>query len=115
MEASEAVITFGSTMGIESVYWGTSSILLGRSFYEDIEGLYKPNTHEEVCEMVRQDKKKLVQNSEAIKFGYWSLMYGNKFEFFKPESLFKGTFMDQKVKANFFKRLNLKFNRIYSK
>lgn len=112
MEAVDTVVTFGSTIGIESVFWGTPSILLGKTFYEDIEGLYKPNTHEEVCEIIRQDKKNVAQNSDAIKFGYWSLMYGDKFEFFKPESLFKGTFLNKKVKASLLARIILKLNNI---
>lgn len=112
MEAVDTVVTFGSTIGIEAVFWGTPSILLGKTFYEDIEGLYKPNTHEEVCEMLRQDKKNLSQNSNAIKFGYWSLMYGNTFQFFKPESLFKGTFLNKKVKASLLARIILKLNNL---
>ena len=61
--------------------------------------------------MIRQDKKNVVQNSDAIKFGYWSLMYGTKFEFFKPESLFKGTFLNKKVKASLLARIILKVSQ----
>ena len=61
--------------------------------------------------MIRQDKKNVSQNSDAIKFGYWSLMYGNKFEFFKPESLFKGTFLNKKVKASLLARIILKVSQ----
>lgn len=111
MEAVDTVVTFGSTIGIEAVYWKFPSILIGRTYFEDIEGLYKPNTHEEVCKMIRQDKKNVSQNSDAIKFGYWSLMYGNKFEFFKPESLFKGTFLNKKVKASLLARIILKVSQ----
>jgi hypothetical protein len=112
MEIAETVITFGSTIGIEAVYWKTKSILIGRAYYENINGVLNPNTHEEVCEMIRQDNKNVIQNSDAIKFGYWSLMYGNKFEFFKPKSLFKGTFLNKKVKANLFALIKLKLNNI---
>ena len=44
---ADKVLTFGSTVGIEAVFWGTPSIHAGRSFYQDLEGTYNPGSHEE--------------------------------------------------------------------
>lgn len=109
MENVDIVVTFGSTMGIEALYWGTPSILLGRSYFEDIEGIFKPSSHEEACYLLRQPLKRNLNRSNALKYGYWSLMYGVPFEYFLPKSLFKGLFLGTKIKANFYKRLSLKF------
>ena len=38
IDAAEKVVTFRSTVGIEAVYWGKPSILVGPSFYVDLGG-----------------------------------------------------------------------------
>ena len=91
MDACEKVITFGSTMGIESVFWGKTSILIGRSLYEDVEGCYIPKTHDEVIDLINRplDSKP----NDAIKYGYWQVVRGELYKYYQPESLGNGTFM----------------------
>src|SRR5690606_26555992 len=47
IEASDTVITGGSTVGIEAVYWGRPSILLGPSDYDLLGAVHvaESNTH----------------------------------------------------------------------
>jgi hypothetical protein len=114
MESVDIVVTFGSTMGIEALYWGTPSVLLGRAYYEDIPGILKPKSHYEACILLKEKLNKNTYNSkEAIKYGYWSLMYGIPYEYFKPKSLFKGYFKDKKIKASSFHRVLLKLHTLY--
>src|SRR4029077_9202516 len=47
MERAEKVLTFGSTMGIESAYAGRPSILIGRECFEDLGSCYTPRSHAE--------------------------------------------------------------------
>jgi hypothetical protein len=51
-EASSAVITFGSTIGIEAAYWGWNSILMGRAIYEDLDACRRPQDLSEVIEAI---------------------------------------------------------------
>jgi len=104
MQAVEAVISFGSTTGVEALYWGVPSILLGRAYYEGIEGIVIPESHEEAVKVIIS-KKTIAPKFPSIKFGYWSLMYGTKFEYFKPDGLFKGTFLGKEVKPNLLSRI----------
>jgi len=108
MEAVEAVISFGSTMGIEAIYWHKPSILLGRAFYENLDGLIKPGNHPEVVQSIK-NKKETQTGLSAIKYGYWCLTYGTKFELFKPESLFKGTILGKRITASLLPRLRRKY------
>ena len=91
MDACEKVITFGSTMGIESVYWGKPSILAGRSIYEDLGGCYIPNDHEELIDLIN-DQLNPLSNLGALKYGYYQSLAGIPYIYYNPESLFKGKF-----------------------
>lgn len=91
MDACEKVITFGSTMGIESVYWGKPSILAGRSIYEDLGGCYIPNDHEELIDLIN-DQLNPLSNLGALKYGYFQSLAGIPYIYYNPESLFKGKF-----------------------
>ena len=113
MESVDMIVTFGSTMGVEALYWGTPSLLLGEAYYSTIVGLLKPSTHEEACNQISKFKKlntdeKAVNRKNSIKFGYWSLMYGEPFRYFKPSGLFQGNFIDTKIGANLAPRILLK-------
>ena len=48
MDAADKVITFGSTMGIESAYWQKPSISIGFAFYRTLEAVYTPKNTEEL-------------------------------------------------------------------
>jgi hypothetical protein len=113
MEVADLVISFGSTAGAEAVYWGTHTLLLGRAFYEDLEGFLKPQTHEEVCFMIRNIDNYKLNNSGAIKFGYWSMVYGEEFKYFKPNGLFGGKFLGKTLKSDFITRLKLKISNLF--
>lgn len=121
METVDMIVTFGSTMGVEALYWGTPSLLLGEAYYSTIGGLIKPTTHEEACYLITNFEKlntnqKAVNRENSIKFGYWSLMYGEPFRYFKPSGLFKGNFTGKTISANVLSRVLLKcyifFNRL---
>ncbi|MFZ3384850.1 MAG: hypothetical protein WA144_13080 [Candidatus Methanoperedens sp.] len=91
IDACEKVITFGSTVGIESVYWGKPSILAGRSVYEDLEGCYIPKDHEEFIHLIN-DHLNPLSNLGAMKYGYFQSLAGIPYKYYNPDSLFKGKF-----------------------
>ena len=72
MEHSDAIVCFGSTMGIESSYWGKTSILLGPCFYYYDEVAYTPKSKEEVLKLLK-DIPKPLYNDNIIKFGAFVL------------------------------------------
>lgn len=72
MEHSDAIVVFGSTMGIESSYWGKTSILLGPSFYYYDGVAYTPQTRQELLDMLKVIPEPLY-NDNIIKYGAYVL------------------------------------------
>ncbi len=76
IEAVDIVVTFGSTVAIEAVYLGKPSIMLGRHIFEDMGGVIRPPTHEELVAIIRgaiSGKPVDVQpgaKQAAIRFGF---------------------------------------------
>ncbi|WP_367344508.1 hypothetical protein [Methanomethylovorans sp.] len=104
MDACEKVITFGSTMGIESVFWGKPSILIGRAIYEDMKGCYIPRNRREMIALINE-KLEPMEVTGAIKFAYWQKSYGHEYVYYKPESVRHGTFMGIYLKDPHIERL----------
>ncbi len=84
MEAVDLVITFGSTMGVEALFWNKPALSLGRCFYEDLEGIIQPGDHEEVIHYINNIPI-AASNTGAIKYGYWCISFGTKFSYFKAD------------------------------
>src|SRR5690606_6754544 len=74
IRASDIIIVFGSTVGIEAAFMGKKVILLGRAAYEKLNCCYIPKNHEEVIEMLRDENYPFseINTKEAIKYGYWN-------------------------------------------
>lgn len=89
MFACEKVITFGSTIGLETAYWGKPSILAGRAYYENFDCFYKPKTHEELVNFLKQDLKPLPADS-VLKYGFNQMFGGIPYEYFKQTGFKNG-------------------------
>lgn len=76
MRNSEKVLTFGSSMGIESVYWNRPSILLKNSFYKDLGGCYCPETHAELIDNILDSDLPAKNSEPALMYGYYLNTYG---------------------------------------
>ena len=108
MDACEKVITFGSTMGIESVFWEKPSILAGRSFYEDLGGCYIPKDHDELIDLITCHLS-ILPNIGALKYGYWQSVTGMPYDYYSPESIRGGKFVGVYLGNPMLDRLKDKF------
>ncbi len=70
MEASEKVIVFGSTMGIESAYWGKPAILLNCAMYYYADVCYIPKTPNQLFDFI-QDELYPKKNENILKLGLY--------------------------------------------
>lgn len=72
LDACNTAVSFGSTMGIEAIYWGKPSILLGRCVYERFGSVYVPHTHEEAVGLIRTRNLALLPVEGALKIAvFW--------------------------------------------
>ena len=81
----ELIISFGSTIGIEALYLEKPSILISRSFYEDLGGCIRPKSHGELIQLLitYAESKNLPEvdpGKEAVyKYGYYMKFKGESF------------------------------------
>jgi len=95
---ADKVLTFGSTVGIEAVFWGTPSIHAGRSFYQDLGGTYNPSSHEEVIALLKADLTPK-DRTAALVYGYYLNTYGIPFKHFQATGVAAGRFKGQTIFA----------------
>lgn len=70
MAAAEKVIVFGSTMGVESAYWGKPVILLAGALYYDFDLCHTPKTPEGFISMVQSELKPIPSDAFPM-IGYY--------------------------------------------
>ncbi len=78
---SETIITFGSTIGIESTYMGKKSILIGDSLYKRLDCTHAPNSFEELIEQIQNPKLDRKSKKSTFKYGFYILNNGIGFKF----------------------------------
>ena len=96
LKAADQVVTFGSSVGIEAVFWRRPSILLGPCFYQELGGTYSPQTFAELTELVSSSLGTL-DSTGAYMYGFWMQTHGIPFKYFEPDGLFHGRFKGEVV------------------
>ena len=94
--AADTVVTFGSTVGIEAVFWGKPSVLAGQSMYRNLGATYNPASHEELVEMVKaplppKDKE------GALMYGYFMRTFGLPYRYVTATEVYAGKFKGRLV------------------
>jgi hypothetical protein len=104
MRNCEKVLTFGSSMGAESTYWGKPSILLNRAFYEDEDCVYEPRSHQEAVKLISFVNLKPKNSNNCMRYFYYSSFFGLRFKYFvfRDNQLF---FKGKKIKVSFFYKI----------
>lgn len=71
MQACDRVITFGSTMGVESAYAGKTSMVMRPCFYYYLHVNFVPKTKEEVLDFVYGKIPYTPDKEDALKYSYY--------------------------------------------
>lgn len=98
IRASDTIVTFGSSVGSEAVYWGKPSVLLGPCFYENLGGVYRAKTHEQTIELLKQTLEPQ-EKTGALKYGFWLQTRGYPHQYFRSNGLFDGQFKGETIYA----------------
>lgn len=96
--ASDTVATFGSTIGIEAVYWDRPSVLLGPGFYKGLGGTYQPTTHQGAFDLLSRPLSPQSKQG-AMMYGFWQQTNGIPFRYVQTTGLFEGQFKSQTLYA----------------
>ena len=98
LDAADQVITFGSTVGIEATFWGKPSILAGRAFFEDSDAVYRADSHGDLMDLIGSAVEPRPE-IDAIKYGYYTKIFGEDFKYWSAEGFSNGTFRGKSVKC----------------
>jgi hypothetical protein len=80
MDACDRVLTFGSTMGIESSFFGKPSIVAGQVPYAHLGSVYVPETHDAVIDLLNDAELPPLDRLGALQFGYYMVARDRPFE-----------------------------------
>ena len=86
------IITYGSTMTIEAVFWGKPSLLLSNYELSNFKGPIIPTTFDEIINLCFINKLKKPDRTDAIKLGYYFSTYGRKYKYYKAVDYLNGYF-----------------------
>lgn len=93
LDASDKVVSFGSTMGLEATYWGKPSILIGDAYWRTLDVAYEPQTLQELFELLTTDELAAKPFKNALQCGLREITSGIKTKYYIPESPWTGKFM----------------------
>lgn len=99
IEASDVVVTFGSTIGAEAIYWGKPSVLVGRAVWEDL-GAYRPRSPDEVMRMIGDPALASGGKRDILRYGYFQRTWSVPFERFEQTSFRTLTFGGEVVRPS---------------
>lgn len=97
MRHCEKVLTFGSTAGVEAVFWGKPSVLAGMSFYRELGVACCPTTHNELIDLLLA-KLPTPHREPALKYGFYQATIGEPYQHFQPKAWFRGKFRGHRVR-----------------
>lgn len=108
LDSADKIISFGSTIGVEAVYWSKPVILLNQSFYSLFDICYIPSSKEDLKKMII-NKLELKDRLPAIKYGFF-VMNNEKAE---PINNFSTKCTIIKGKYFFFKFKPIRYSTVY--
>ena len=120
LKSCDVTVSFGSSVGIEAVYWDRPSVLLGPCLYQNLPGPVRSNSHQQTIELLSSNLPASTDKSGALRYGHWFQTRGFPHKYYVAESLFEGKFKDQVVYArpprrNMLQKIRDRVARIASK
>jgi hypothetical protein len=95
MEAADIVFHAGSTIGIESIFWGKRTYAVTQWLGIHHESTMFVSTEESIRNVIENDPVNQDYGYRfALEYGYYQETSGIKFEYFRPTTLFSGGFRD---------------------
>lgn len=107
MDAADKIITFGSTMGIESTYWRKPSICIGFAYYRSLDTVYAPENVNELWQLIDNKNLPPIDNQNCLPYGFFIM--SNRHEQFRFINVGKARWFKYLKK----KRLGYNYYRIF--
>lgn len=99
IDAADAVLTFGSTTGVEAVFANKASILVGNAIYRELNCTYNPDNPAELIDMLRKvEEPKPVLG--ALMYAFYRATFGEDFKYYEPINFSKGKFKGEVISSS---------------
>ncbi len=99
LKSCDTTLSFGSSVGIEAVFWDRPSILLGPCLYEHLPGPVRSTSHQHTIDLLTSNLPASSDKSGALRYGHWFQTRGVPYRHYAPQTLFEGKFKNQIVYA----------------
>jgi hypothetical protein len=99
-KSSDAVVVFGSTIGIESTYMGLPVICISDSLYNGFGVAYEPKDKDELIRLLRQNLTPMPLVN-TYPYGYYHSTFGIEFKYTERRSLEDGLFFGESLDVEF--------------
>lgn len=73
---SDVILTFGSTIGIEAVFWGKVSLLASPAIYSKLFNDIMPETHDQLINLLMSEQFPFKDKTQALKYVYYYASFG---------------------------------------
>ena len=77
IHAADYCIGFGTSVSIEACLYGKPSIFIGNNIFEDLDCFYKPNSYDELIELLNTNLK-VKSLDHALAWGYYFSNFGSQ-------------------------------------
>jgi len=116
LKAADITASFGSSVGIEAVFWDRPSVLLGPCLYQYLAGPIRATSHQHTVELLTTELKP-AEKMGALQYGFWFQTRGFTYQHYTAETLFEGKFKGNlvypKPKPSAFKKLKRRLRKTF--
>ncbi len=98
MEKCDKAVSFGSTTGVEATYWGTPSILYGKSFYMNQDLAYVPKSFQELVKLIELKNLAPMPQENTFKYSLYVSNFGFVPERFEYKDKFNAFYKSEKIR-----------------
>jgi hypothetical protein len=111
INASDLIVVFGSTVGVEAAFAGKNVVLLGHASYQNLNCLVIPKNHEELIEMLTNNHYEFpnIKHEDTLKYGYWNERFGFPYKHYQPINIADGTYRGVKIELKESQKRRIKF------
>jgi len=99
LDSANLVASYGSTVGIESIFWGKPSLLLRESLYDSIQSSIQTiQRTQDLNSFIADISSWSVDNHSARPYGYYMNTFGIDHVHYSPDSLLNGFFLGENLR-----------------
>jgi hypothetical protein len=94
---SYAVVSYSTSVGMEAVFMGRPSILLGNSVWYGEPEFLCPRNESELFAYLQSPNQRKNELKFTYAYGYYMENFGEKFKFFKPDNFWSGKLLGHRM------------------